>query len=318
MTKLSDLTPDTSFKLELELSDTSFDGSVRYLQHGADSPLIRWHCHKEYELHLIVATSGKMFVGDYIGNFSPMHLVLTGPHLPHNWISRLDDDQPAPLRDMLLQFSGDFIQNCKSVMPEISMLDELLKKASVGIMFTEAVARSVEPLFRTASKTTGFSRLVILFQILERLSRETDYRLLSSTSFDPMLDETAIDRVNVAVNYIMAHYQVGITLEDVAQEVDMKPTYFSKFFKRSTGIRFIEFVNNLRINRACERLVGTNESITDICFQVGFNNIANFNRRFYTLKGMTPSDYRKQAVLRYFQPSNYELSVPAETQQTKR
>jgi AraC-like DNA-binding protein len=308
MNKRTDLTPDTSFKLELELSDTSFDGSVRYLQHGADSPLIRWHCHKEYELHLIVATSGKMFVGDYIGNFSPMHLVLTGPHLPHNWISRLDEDQPAPLRDMLLQFSGDFIQNCKSVIPEISMLDELLKRASVGIMFTEAVARSVEPLFRTAARTTGFSRLVILFQILERLARETDYRLLSSTSFDPMLDETAIDRVNVAVNYIMAHYQAGITLEDVAQEVGMKPTYFSKFFKRSTGIRFIEFVNNLRINRACERLVGTNESITDICFQVGFNNIANFNRRFYTLKGMTPSDYRKQAVLRYFQPGSYETA----------
>jgi len=302
---------DTSFKLELELSDSHYSGSVRYLQHGADSPLIRWHCHKEYELHLIVATSGKMFIGDYIGNFSPMHLVLTGPHLPHNWISRLDEseEEPAPLRDMLLQFSGDFIQQCKAVMPEMSMVDELLKKASVGILFEHSVALDVEPLFRQASQTSGFSRLVLFFSIIERLAREKDYRLLSSTSFDPLLDESAIDRVNVAVNYIMQHYQAGLTLEDVASEVGMKPTYFSKFFKRSTGIRFIEFVNNLRINRACERLVGTTESITDICFQVGFNNIANFNRRFASLKGMTPSDYRKQAAMRYYRPGG-SMQVP--------
>ncbi len=172
-------------------------------------------------------------------------------------------------------------------------------------MFEQSVALEVEPLFRQASQTSGFSRLVLFFNILERLSREKDYRLLSSTSFDPLLDESAIDRVNVAVNYIMQHYQAGLTLEDVASEVGMKPTYFSKFFKRSTGIRFIEFVNNLRINRACERLVGTTESITDICFQVGFNNIANFNRRFVSLKGMTPSDYRKHAAMRYYRPGGH-------------
>ncbi|WP_409526405.1 AraC family transcriptional regulator [Nitrincola sp. MINF-07-Sa-05] len=299
----SDLQPDTSFKLELELSDTLYSGSVRYLQHGADSPLIRWHCHKEYELHLIVSTSGKVFIGDYIGNFSPMQLVLTGPHLPHNWISAIDPEvEVPPIRDRIMQFSGDFIQQCRTVIPEISQLDRLLKQASVGILFDQSLALEVEPLFRQAAETSGFSRLVIFFTIMEKLSHTSKYRFLSSTSFDPLLDEHAIDRVNIAVNYIMRHYQIGLNLEDVAEELGMKPAYFSKFFKRSTGIGFIEFVNNLRINRACEQLVETNDSITDICFQVGFNNIANFNRRFYCLKEMTPSDYRRQAALRYYQP----------------
>lgn len=62
-------------------------GLLRYVSHGAPSPLIRWHYHEDYELHLVVATSGKFFVGDYIGNFEPGNLVLTGPRLPHNWIS---------------------------------------------------------------------------------------------------------------------------------------------------------------------------------------------------------------------------------------
>ena len=62
-------------------------GFIRCLDHGFPTPLARWHYHDEYELHLIVATSGKAFVGDWIGQFQPGHLVLSGPRLPHNWIS---------------------------------------------------------------------------------------------------------------------------------------------------------------------------------------------------------------------------------------
>jgi len=81
-------------------------GSVRYLEHGFPNPLVRWHYHEEYELHLIVATRGKVFVGDYIGQFEPGHLVLTGPRLPHNWISTDVPEPGVALRDMVLQF-GD-------------------------------------------------------------------------------------------------------------------------------------------------------------------------------------------------------------------
>jgi len=62
-------------------------GTVRCLSHGFPTPLARWHVHDEYELHLITATSGKTFVGDWIGPFQPGHLVLVGPRLPHNWVS---------------------------------------------------------------------------------------------------------------------------------------------------------------------------------------------------------------------------------------
>ena len=62
--------------------------AMRYLEHGFPNPLVRWHYHEEYELHLIVATRGKVFVGDYIGQFEPGHLVLTGPApAKNNWIS---------------------------------------------------------------------------------------------------------------------------------------------------------------------------------------------------------------------------------------
>ena len=64
---------------EIEYVDRSIE-SIRYLEHGWPSDLCRWHSHREFELHLIVATRGKAFVGDYIGEFRPGSLFLTGPY----------------------------------------------------------------------------------------------------------------------------------------------------------------------------------------------------------------------------------------------
>src|SRR5438445_11347027 len=79
-------------------------GFIRYLEHGFPNSLVRWHYHEEYELHLILETSGKVFVGDYIGQFSPGHLVLTGPRVPHNWVSMDPPPEGVKLRDMVIQF----------------------------------------------------------------------------------------------------------------------------------------------------------------------------------------------------------------------
>lgn len=90
-----------------ELMDDHNGLSIIYRQHGFPCPLVRWHFHKEYELHLIVASSGKVFIGDYIGNFYPETLFLTGPNLPHNWISQVAEDEVVPKRDMLVNFTED-------------------------------------------------------------------------------------------------------------------------------------------------------------------------------------------------------------------
>ncbi len=79
----------------------------------------------------------------------------------------------------------------------------------------------------------------------------------------------------------------------------MSESRFSRFFRRATGNTFTDFVNRVRINRACQLLMETERYITHICYDVGFNNVANFNRRFLDIKGMTPSEYRKQGAGRF-------------------
>jgi hypothetical protein len=77
---------------------------VRCVEHGSPTPLERWHCHDEYELQLIVGARGRAFVGDCVGHFEPGHLVLTGPRLPHHWISTDLPPDGLAVRSLVIQF----------------------------------------------------------------------------------------------------------------------------------------------------------------------------------------------------------------------
>jgi AraC-like DNA-binding protein len=257
-----------------ELMDDHDGLSIIYRQHGFPCPLVRWHFHKEYELHLIVASSGKVFVGDYIGNFNPGSLFLTGPNLPHNWISQVAED-------------------------EVVSLGPLLERSRQGIEFRcpATIARAGELLQRIAD-SRGMSRLGHFLILMETLAGCEDYQLLSGITATHLGDEQSVDRTNHAVDYIFAHYGRDLSLEEVADHLGMKPTYFSRVFKQSTGRTFVEFVNRLRISKSCELLADGNTPITEVCFESGFSNISNFNRRFQQLKGMTPSHYRRLAMNR--------------------
>ncbi len=282
---------------EFERVDQQQDESIRYLEHGYPSPLVRWHFHEEYELHLITATSGKVFVGDYIGNFAPNSIILVGPNLPHNWISQMVPGDSVALRDRVINFSHGFIQSCEQVFPEMRALNPFWQRAKFGIEFLnkEGLSRAVM-LFEDFSTSSGVRRLLKFWELIELLAAMDNYQVLSSSVYVPITDKKILNRLNQTINYIFDHYDTEISLEEVAGKVEMSPTYFSKFFKKATGHRFIEFVNSLRINKACELLAHGEEPITEICFNAGFNNIANFNRRFFDLKKMTPSEYRKSSL----------------------
>nr|WP_067298274.1 AraC family transcriptional regulator [Marinobacterium profundum] len=281
-----------------ELITPNEHSSILYRQHGFPNSLVRWHYHHEYELHLITHSSGKVFVGDYIGNFYPGNLILTGPNLPHNWISQTDQGETFDERDRVVTFTEELIQSARGVFPEITSLDALLQRSRFGIQFQgPALISQVSALMQEISQTEGLKRLAAFLSLMSLLAESEQYDLLSSDQYQRLGGEKSQHRVNLAVNYIVEHYKRDLSLEEVAEHLAMQPTYFSKFFRQATGRRFVEFINSLRITRACDLLAHSDLPITGICFDVGFTNISNFNRRFQALKGMTPSDYRKLTPL---------------------
>ncbi len=285
---------------DFEVVDQRMDESIRYLEHGYPSSLVRWHYHKEYELHLITETSGKAFIGDYIGNFEPNSLFLIGPNLPHNWISQIAKNEQYELRDRVINFNHSFIEECEGVLPELIPLKALWQRASYGIEFLDIKQQpQIICLFEEIAVSSGLRRLSKFLTLIELLDAHPSYKILSTSDSIHQMDEKVLNRINQAITYIFENYDCNISLEDTAEHLGMRATYFSRFFKKSTGQNFIDFVNSLRINQACEKLQHTNIAITDICFMVGFNNIANFNRRFSDIKKMTPSEYRQSSTNRF-------------------
>ena len=87
-------------------------------------------------------------------------------------------------------------------------------------------------------------------------------------------------------------------MTDICARFRMPESRFSRFFRRATGNTFTDFVNRMRITKACQLLMETDRYVTTICYEVGFNNVANFNRRFRDVKGMTPKEFRRQSMER--------------------
>jgi len=273
-------------------------GFIRCLAHGFPTPLARWHYHEEYELHLIVATSGKAFVGDWIGQFQPGHLVLTGPRLPHNWISLDLPESGVALRDRVIQFRHEPLAQAGEFIPELAEVQTLLARSRHGIEFFGASERAAAH-FERVRVTRGLERFAAFVALLSDLARCTDYRLLSNVQMQGADDDASLEVINRIVSQVTQNIGQPLALADFAAQHDMSESRFSRFFRRATGNNFVDFVNRVRVNRACQLLMESERLVTHICYEVGFNNVANFNRRFLEIKGMTPSEFRRQSRSRF-------------------
>jgi len=280
---------------EIEYVDRS-TASIRYLQHGWPSDLCRWHSHREYELHLITATRGKAFVGDYIGEFAPGSLFLTGPYLPHNWVT---DEMPASkvkVRDMLVQFGEQSIAQITAAFPEFESMREMFELSRSGIEFSGFDAKRAERGLAAIRDRQGVDRITAFLDLLADINAHTDKKSLSVIAVTQPEDSSKHMRISQVVDHITQHFASHLPLGDAAKLACMSPTTFSRNFHRFTGNRYLEFLNRVRVGQACNMLISTDNPISMICFEVGFQNLANFNRHFLSVKGMTPSAYRRLAT----------------------
>jgi len=277
-------------------------GFIRCLSHGFPTPLARWHHHDEYELHLIQDSSGKAFVGDWIGPFQSGHLVLVGPRLPHNWVSTDVPQEGIHERDLVIQFPHAPLTQAAGAIPELAELLPLLERARHGIEFF-GLGERAEQHWRNVKNNRGVARFSAFMAYMTDLARWTDYRLLSSVQMQSADDDQESDHINLIVNRITENVALPFSASELATELGMSESRFSRFFRKATGNTFTDFVNRVRVNRACQLLMDTDRLVTHICYEVGFNNVANFNRRFLEIKGMTPTEFRKQSDNRFGVPA---------------
>ena len=238
----------TSNKSELELILPAIGQSFRWHQHGYPSELACWHHHPEYELHLITKTYGTMFIGDHISNFEPGKLVLLGPNLPHNWISNDLNKQSITGRDVVLQFNPKTLGIMTHANPaELSEIQPLLNRAARGLLFTGRDLSNVYDLFRKIGELRGFSALLGVYQLLLELSLK-EGQALASEQYSPNLDGQTIAWMQRVTTLLMDNISNEIKMSEVAEHFKMTDTNFSRFFKRSAGLNFSEYLRKIKSN----------------------------------------------------------------------
>ena len=257
-----------------------------------------WHFHKEFEIVYVIKSSGKRFVADSVEPFSDGDITMMGSNLPHFWKSHQPEgeDNSKYVNAIVVQFNKDFFREEIATYPEFHHINELLKRAQNGIHFTKPASEKIGNKLKRLLKLNGLERMLYFIKIMDFMARTENYRLLASKGYVLEEHRELNSRLDKIMHFINTHYQRKITQEEVASKIGMTTVAFCRYFKEKTGKGFIYFVNEMRIGYACKLLVENHLSISQVCFECGFNNLSNFNRMFKRQTGLTPGEYQKQFI----------------------
>jgi AraC-like DNA-binding protein len=251
------------------------------------------HLHPEYEIVLNITGNGTRVAGDSVEIFDRYDLVMFGPDLKHFWNFHKQDENDKGRHAIMVHFRRDSLGDELLSQFELTELKRLLDSSGRGIAFPSETGEAAEEPMRRLISETGIRKMVSLFKLLDVLCSAPRYKTLSGENTD--VKSTLSDsRLTAVCSYVSDNFYRAIPVREVAAVARMSPHSFSRFFSRSTGSGFVDYVNQVRTNKACYLLRETDHQINEIVFECGFATVSNFNKQFRKHAGMSARDYRAQ------------------------
>lgn len=252
------------------------------------------HCHKEIELNLVSNCEGcQRIVGDSIETLEFYDLALVGGSLIHGWQQNgMPSDRE--MREITIQWDYTMLNEETLNKKQFYSIKKLTERMDKGIVFGQETIKEILPFFdELVSPQSGFTRYLKFLEILYILSLSEDYRILSTPSFVHSNNEEIYSkRIQKVKDYISSHYETPLKLEELASMVGLTPQSFSRFFKKITNQTVTDYILDVRLGNAIRNLVDTDKTVSEICYESGFNNLSNFNRLFKKKKGYSPKEFR--------------------------
>jgi AraC-like DNA-binding protein len=280
-------------KPSLEKITPGFGSSLLVKQHTENrkNKNASWHFHPEIELVYVNEGKGKRHIGNHLSYFNNSQLILIGSNLPHHGFT---DRLTTKGKETTIQFKSDFLGNSFLAKPEMNSITALLKRAKNGILFKTDTKSIVGSQIEQLYKVDGFRRIIDFLNILYLLSTAEDYILLNADGFAFETSHQDNNKIDVIYKYINKNFQKEIPLGKIADKVSMTVPAFCRYFKKVTGKTFTQIVNEYRVVHATKLLTESQSSVTDICFESGFNNFSHFNKQFKSITGKSALNYRKE------------------------
>jgi AraC-like DNA-binding protein len=250
-----------------------------------------WHHHPEYELTFKINIKGKRIVGDSYEEFHPGDLVLIGPDLPHTWVTnRKEKNRDCDF--VVIQFSNNLF-NSFIHLAEFDRIKRLLQNSRQGLHFKNS--KPLKEKILLLPEKQGVDKLTDLIWILEQLTKQKG-RKLASAEYEITQAIGREQRINKVCNYLEQNFSKPIGIDEAAKIINISKSAFCKFFKRTTGKTFSDYLNEIRIGYACYQLLETDKPVASIARNAGFESISYFNRVFTKKKNSTPREFRNEAA----------------------
>ena len=282
-------------KPTLEKISPNFGSSILVKTHTEFLKEIKafWHFHPEIELVYVNKGKGKTHIGNHLSYFNNSQLLLIGANLPHNGFT---DRLTTNGSETLVQFKPEFLGDTFFETPEMKPIHILFEKAKKGIVFGVKTKQKLGIKIEKLTEKKGFKQVLILLEILHTLSKSEDYTILNADGFAFEAQPQNNNKIDEIFKYINENFNQHISLDEIAGLVSMTVPAFCRFFKKSTGKTFTKLVNEYRVVHATKLLSESQSSITDICFECGFNNFSHFNKLFKEFTGKSASKYRNEMM----------------------
>ncbi len=250
------------------------------------------HFHPEYEINFIYNAKGaKRVVGDHIAEIGDIELVMVGSNLYHGW-ENYKKDKNEQYHEITIQFPKDLFEGQWINKNILKPIRDLLQNSNRGILFSRETAEKLKPKLLAMAHKQGFESFIDFQMLLFELSMSEGQQLLTNISFQSESNFYNSEKIEKIYNFIKNNFDKKIMLDEAAEMLNMSTVSFGRLIKQRTGKTFVEFTNEIRLGYATRLLIETNKSISEICYECGFNNISNFNRTFKRKQGVTPSEFR--------------------------
>ena len=280
--------------LEKSIESLNHSFLVKKLQEPFFDP--NWHFHPHYQLFTVIKGTGTRFIGDDIRHFEEGDTVFLGPNMPHLWRSDrnyFEKESQLQTEGIVVYFKEDFLGNDFFEKPEMFDIKSFLKNSERGLDLTGTLGEDMVSDLKELLGLTGFEGISKLLNILHKLSITNDYQYISSSNYTNTHKISETERMRIVHEYVLKHFKENINLSTVASLSNMTEAAFCRYFKSRTNKTFSDFVKEIRIGNACKILQDENKSISQTCYESGYNTVSNFNNQFKSLKGVSPLQYQK-------------------------
>lgn len=263
---------------------------VDRIKHDFNYPI---HRHKELEINFVQGGAGaQRIIGDSIETIGNLDLAIIGSEdLEHVW--NQGKCKGEEIREITIQFDKSLLSNSLLSRNQFSSIKKMLSDAQNGIAFPpDAILKAYHYLDRLAITEGSFDQLIMMLSLLYTLSQEK-YKVLASTTFAHVDKGNESRRIEKVKDFVIANCARDLSLNEIASVAGMSPSSFSRFFKTTTGKTLTSYILEIRLGVAARELVNTTNTVSEICYSSGFNNVSNFNRLFKRSKGVTPKEFRQ-------------------------